>query len=72
MLPNGSKQYKSLSGAILTIILALLVTLYTIYKFELLYNDDYELKITTQDSSLDADDYSSSENGFNFAIGILD
>ena len=71
MLPNGSKSYKSLSGAILTIILALLVALYAIYKFELLYKNDYELKVTNMDSSLDVDNYSSSENGFNIAIGLL-
>ena len=71
VLPNGSKSYKSLSGAILTIILALLVALYAIYKFELLYKNEYELKVTTQDSSLDVDNYSSSENGFNIAIGLL-
>ena len=40
MLPNGSKEYKSLVGAILTLLTVITVTLYGIYKWQLLIDKE--------------------------------
>ena len=40
VLPNGSRRYKTLAGAVLTVFLALVVALYTAYKLQLLLNND--------------------------------
>ena len=76
MLPNGSKRYKTLSGSILTVVLALLVTLYTAYKLELLLNNDQVLlMVTTEESFYDdtsaGGTISSTEDGFNVAVGMF-
>ena len=76
MLPNGSKRYKTLSGSILTVVLALLVTLYTAYKLQLLMNHDQVLLMVTTEESFYDDKtaggiISSSENGFNVAVGLF-
>lgn len=40
MLPNGQKMYKSLIGAILTVIAVTLVAFYAVYKFDLLLSQE--------------------------------
>ena len=76
MLPNGTRRYKTLSGFILTIILALLVTLYTAYKLQLLMNNDNVLvMVTTEESFFDKNGersaLSRSEHGFNIAFALV-
>ena len=54
MLPNGTRKYKTLLGSIFTVILALIVTLYTAYKLQLLVsNDNVLVMVTTEDSFFD-------------------
>ena len=76
MLPNGTRKYKTLSGSIFTVILALIVTLYTAYKLQLLLNNDNVLvMVTTEDSFFDKNGerstLSRSEHGFNLAFVLL-
>ena len=51
MLPNGAKRYKTLSGSILTVILALLVLIYTTYKLQLLLNNEQVFVMVTSEES---------------------
>ena len=46
MLPNGQKRYRSLSGTVLTVLTIVFVSLYAIYKWQLLI-DREEAQINT-------------------------
>ena len=76
VLPNGTKRYKSLVGSLLTVFLALIVTLYTAYKLQLLLNNDQVFVMVTteesfQDENKEDSAISSSVNGFNIAVGLF-
>ena len=69
MLPNNQKMYKSLIGAILTIIAVTLVGFYAIYKWQLLLSqeDTHVQGTVVEEASIDA---LGRENGLNFVVGI--
>ena len=69
MLPNGQKRYKSLIGAILTVIAVILVGSYAIYKWQLLLSqeDSRVQDRVVEDASIDP---FGRDNGLNFAVGI--
>lgn len=60
MLPNGQKRYKSLSGAIFTTIAFIVVSLYAVYKWQLLVEQNQSLiqTKTIQNFFADKDDKS--------------
>lgn len=72
MLPNGQKRYRSLVGAVMTLITILVVSLYAIYKYNLLIErSDISInEIIREDYFNDNEGTFSPGSGFNIAVGI--
>ena len=72
VLPNGSRKYKSLCGAIMTLATLVIVTLYAVYKCQLLISrDQFSINLATEEGYYnERESVLNSESGVNFAVGI--
>ena len=72
MLPGGTKEYKSLIGAIFTLITTFTVLGYAVYKWQLLLEKDDTVLAQTiiEDHFIETDRAFGSEEGFQIAFGL--
>ena len=73
MLPNGQKMYRSLVGAVLTVIIIVSILLYALYKWQLLIDkDEAQISLTIEESYYRSNESSFTRaGGFHLAVGIL-
>ena len=73
-LPNGQKMYKSLLGAILTVIIFTVVSFYALYKWQLLIGkEEARTIIEIEEDYFRANNsfIDNKEDGFNIAVGMF-
>ena len=74
LLPDGQKMYRSLLGAILTVVIFWVVSFYAIYKWQLLIDkDEARITLTVEEDYFTENDsvINRNDDGFNIAFGIF-
>lgn len=70
MLPNGQKMYKSLIGAILTVVAVTLVAFYAVYKLEVLISQEETAITKAVQEGANTEAIFNSTAGFFLAVGL--